>query len=85
MDHETIAIIFQIHPRNETVELIVPVSITANDLISALNTGYNLGLSTGNSPDYYLTSDNPITLLKGNRKLRDFGLHNGTIIHFTGQ
>ena len=38
----------------------VPVSITANDLVFALNKAYNLGIDTNDIENCYLKAENPI-------------------------
>ena len=72
-------IIFRIE---KTGDLEVPLDITANDLVNALNTAYGLGIDVFDSKNCYLKADNPIALLKGNRKLGDYGIRNGTVINF---
>ena len=63
---ETAIIIFHIHKEHRTVDLEVPLDLTAKELAAALNC--------------YLKAQNPIMLLKGNRTLKEFGVRNGTII-----
>ena len=48
MDKETAIIVFNIAKRNFTVDLEVPLDISANDLVNALNSAYNLGIDTSN-------------------------------------
>ncbi|MBD7912318.1 MULTISPECIES: EsaB/YukD family protein [Clostridium] len=74
-----------IHKRNKKVDIEVPLDITANDLVIALNKAYNLGINTDNMMEVYLKSENPIALLKGNRTLEDFKIRNGSIINITGE
>lgn len=76
-------IIFRIHKKRIKVDLEIPLNITANDLVNALNVAYDLGIDTNNVKNCYLKAENPIALLKGNRLLSDFGVRNGTIINFT--
>lgn len=72
--------------RNENTgyseEIEVPLSITANDLIYALDNAYALGIEIGNEKGRYLSAENPIAFLRGNKKLEDFGIRNGSIIIF---
>lgn len=82
MDEQAV-IVFMIHQRGFSVDLEVPLNITANDLVLALNTAYELGIDTGNILNCYLKAENPVALLRGNRLLADFGIRNGTVIHFT--
>lgn len=83
MDKEKAIIIFNIKKKNFTVDLEVPLDISANDLVNALNMAYELGIDTSNIKNCYLESENPIALLKGNKTLAEFGLRNGSVINFT--
>ena len=83
MDKETAIIILNITKKNICVDLEVPLDISANDLVNALNTAYALGIDTSNIKDCYLKAENPIALLKGNKTLAEFGLRNGSVINFT--
>ena len=83
MNKETAIIIFNIIKRNFTVDLEVPLDISANDLVNALNTAYELNIDTSDIKNCYLKAENPIALLKGNKTLAEFGLRNGSVINFT--
>lgn len=83
MAKETAIIILNITKRSFTVDLEVPLDISANDLVNALNTAYELGIDTSDIKNCYLKAENPIALLKGNKTLAEFGLRNGSIINFT--
>lgn len=83
MDKETAIIILKITRRNFTVDLEVPLDISANDLVNALNTAYELGIDTSDIKNCYLKAESPIALLKGNKTLAEFGLRNGSVINFT--
>lgn len=83
MDKETAIIILNITKRNFTVDLEVPLDISANDLVNALNTAYDLGIDTSDIKNCYLKAENPIALLKGNKTLAEFGLRNGSVINYT--
>lgn len=83
MDKETAIIILNITKRNFTVDLEVPLDISANDLVNALNTAYELGIDISDIKNCYLKAENPIALLKGNKTLSEFGLRNGSVINFT--
>lgn len=82
MDNKVI-VIFRMYKRNIEVDLEIPLDITANELVNALNTAYELGIDTTNVKNCYLKAENPIALLKGNRLLSEYGVRNGTIINFT--
>lgn len=79
---ETIVVTFKDIKNKYTEELEIPLSITANDLIYALNHAYSLGLNSENVFSYYLCAENPIAFLRGEKTLHDFGLRNGSVIIF---
>lgn len=83
MAKETAIIVFNITKRNFTVDLEVPLDISANDLVNALNIAYELDIDTSNIKNCYLKAERPITLLKGNKTLAEFGLRNGSVINYT--
>lgn len=83
MEQNKAVVIFRIHKRNFETDLEVPLDISANDLVLALNTAYDLGIDTSNIQNCYLKAERPIVLLKGNKLLADFGVRNGTVITFT--
>ncbi len=66
----------------QNIELEIPVSITANDLIIALNEAFDLKMDVDNIFCCYLVAENPIAFLHGNKKLSEYGIRNGTKIIF---
>lgn len=66
-----------------SVDLEVPLDISANELVTALNTAYNLEIDTTNIKNCYLKAEKPIALLRGNKTLGEFGIRNGSIINYT--
>ena len=83
MDQETVIIILDLVKRKKTVDLEVPLNITANELVVALNTAYGLGINTNDIKNCYLKAEHPIALLRGNRTLGEFGVRDGTEIRFS--
>ena len=83
MDQETVIIILDLGKRKKTVDLEVPLNITANELVNALNTAYGLGINKNDIKNCYLKAERPIALLRGNRTLGEFGVRNGTVIRFS--
>lgn len=77
---ENVIVIF--HVNNKEVDVEVPLKITANELIFALNSGFGLGMDLGNPENCFLRAENPITLLRGEKMLDEFGIRNGTSIYF---
>lgn len=65
-----------------SVDLEVPLDITANDLVLALNESYSLGMNTENIFSCYLVAENPIVFLRGNKTLKEFGIRNGSSIMY---
>ena len=61
----------------------IPLYITANELVVALNEAYDLKIDTSNIKNCYLKAEKPIALLRGNKTLEEFGIRNGTVIYFT--
>lgn len=83
MEKETAIVLFKIMKRNFEIDLEIPLDISANDLVIALNTAYSLEIDISDVKNCYLKSENPIALLKGNKLLSDFGIHSGTTIYTT--
>ena len=83
MAKETAIIIFNITKRNFFTDLEIPLYISANELVSALNEAYELGIDTSNAKNCYLKAENPIALLRGDKTLSEFGVRNGTVVYFT--
>lgn len=83
MTRDTAIIIFNIEKRKASFDLEIPLDISANDLVNALNMAYNLNIDTSDIKNCYLKAENPIALLKGNKMLQDYGIRNGSIINFT--
>ena len=81
MDNKAI-VIFRIQQKHIEEDLEIPLDISANDLVVALNTAYNLGMDVSDVKRCYLKAERPVALLRGNKKLADFGVRNGTIISF---
>lgn len=83
MNSDTAIVILNIQKRKFTVDLEVPLNISANELVIALNTAYELGIDTTDIKNCYLKAENPIALLKGNKTLEEYGIRNGSVINYT--
>lgn len=83
MNNDTAIVILNITKRNFTVDLEIPLDISANELVIALNKSYDLKIDTTNVQNCFLKAEKPIALLKGNKTLKEFGVRNGTVIYFT--
>ncbi len=80
---DTAVVILRYKKQGEIVEkdIRVPLEISANELVAALDSAYSLKIDTENYRNCYLRCERPIILLRGERSLRDFGVRNGTLIH----
>lgn len=78
----TVIVAFHHKKRNTWLDMEIPLDISANELIYGLNKGLNLGIDMSNVSECYMCTEDPRTLLRGDRLLESFGLRNGTIIHF---
>lgn len=67
-----------IHGENHDIE--VPLDISPNDLLVALNEKYKLGIDENNLYMNFLVAENPIAFLRGNKTLEEYGIRNGSII-----
>lgn len=65
------------------IDIEVPLDISANELVIALNQTYQLGINTEDIKQCYIRCERPIVLLRGDRSLRDFGVREGTLMHFS--
>ncbi len=80
---EKAIVILHLLKQNLEVDLEIPLNITANDLVVALNSAYQLGINTENVMECYVKCENPIALLRGNKTLADFGVRNGSDLFIT--
>lgn len=83
MTKERVTIVLNIAKKHFSADIEVPLNITVNEFIVGLNSAYDIGIDVANVKDCYLKAENPMALLKGNRLLSEFGIHNGTIINIT--
>lgn len=83
MNREKAIIVFNVPNKNISVDLEVPLDITATELVNALNSAYHLGIDTTNIKNCYLKAENPITLLRGSKTLAEFEIRNGSVITYS--
>ena len=83
MNGETAVVDFTAPKRNICCDLELPLNISANELVTALNTAFKLDIDTGNIKNCFLKAENPISLLKGNKTLKEFRIRNGSRISYT--
>ena len=82
MSKESAIVIFRAEKRNIVVDIETPLDITANEFVIGLATAYDLNIDLSDIKQCYLKAENPIALLKGNKLLSEFGVHNGTVINY---
>ena len=85
MDREKAIILFKQCKSGQIFDLEVPLDITANEFVLAMNSAYRLNIDTSDIKNCFLSAENPIVLLRGNKTLAEFGVRNGTVINFSGQ
>ena len=79
----TIVVIFISTKHNIKVDLEIPNTITKRELLVGLNEGYDLKINISDIKKLFLKSENPISLLKGNKRLCDYGIRNGSVLFYT--
>ena len=77
---ERAIVVFNIVSGDFFEDIDVPLDITANDLIKALNKAYALDIDTSDIKNCYLKAEYPIALLRGSRTLAEFGIRSGSRI-----
>jgi len=82
MDSSSAIIIVNIAREGKTYDLEVPLDISANELCSALYEKY-LPVQHGDVRRYYLKTERPIALLRGERTLREYGVRHGSVVNIT--
>lgn len=82
MQKNTVTVIFNIEKKGQTFDIEVPLSISANELVVALDSAFELGIDVSDIKNCYLQAENPIALLKGEKTLADYGIRNGSRIFF---
>lgn len=83
MSKDYVTAVFKILKRDFSSDIEIPLYISANELVVALNSAYELGIDTSDVKKCYLKAEKPIALLKGNKTLAEFGVRNGTVIYYT--
>jgi len=63
-------------------DLEIPLDISASELCSALFQMYLPGYYN-DMQQYYLKAERPISLLRGDRTLREYGIRDGSVINIT--
>lgn len=82
MEVEDRAVIQFIAGNGVRKDLDVPLDISAAELIKALDAALGLGIAPEKLGDAYFKAENPITLIKGEKTLKELGIYNGTLIRY---
>lgn len=82
MDQDTAIITVNLIKQGITHDLEIPLDISANELCAALFQQY-VPEQEEDMEQYYLRSERPIALLRGERTLREYGIRDGSIINIT--
>ena len=82
MEKDTVVVIFKICKRNQEFDIEVPLYISANELVIALDVAFELGIDVSDIKNCYIQAENPIALLKGEKTLADYGIRNGSILYY---
>lgn len=80
---DKVIVIFDNARDKNVVDIEIPLDITAKEMIAGLNQAYALGINTESLQECHMQSENPIALLRGNKTMQEFGIRDGSIIHFT--
>ena len=80
---EKAIVIFNAVQRKIIEDIEIPLDISANDLVIALNSAYSLNIDIGDIKNCYLKAERPIALLKGNKSLAEYGIRDGSVIYYT--
>lgn len=71
------------HVNGRRMDLEVALGVTAIELYAGLNSALGWGTDPQDSRSCYLACENPIALLRGDHTLREFGVRNGSILHYS--
>ncbi len=73
---------FRDERKKEQHDIEVSSDITARELILGLIEAYGLDIDTSYPDNIFLRANNPTVLLKGDKKLYEYGLHKGSIVYY---
>lgn len=81
MQSDKIIVRINMHRSNKIIDVEIPVNISCNELMVALNSAYGLDMDVSDISKCSLKCENPTVLLKGAHILKEYGLRNGSLIH----
>jgi len=76
---DTIIITFENRDTKFCTDIEVPLDISADDLVTALNVAYHLEMDTPEKR--FLRAERPYALIKGNATLRELGLRDASHVY----
>ena len=79
---EKAIVIFKNDKTGQSIDLETPVNITANEFIYGISQAFGLNIDMNNPDECFLRMENPIGLLRGDTKLNEFGIRNGSIVSY---
>ena len=79
---EKLIVIFDNKANGTETDIEIPLHITADEFIKALNCAMQLNIDVQNKEKCFLRSENPIGLIRGDKLMKDFNLHTGSKICF---
>lgn len=79
---DTVIVEFHNLLNGQKSDLQVPLHMTADHLVSALNKVYSLNIPMDDETQRYLQAENPIAFLKGDVELQAFGIRDGSVIFY---
>lgn len=80
---DKVIIRFQNIKKKQLVDIEVPLDISAEELILALNEAYVLGIDSSSLATGFLVCEQPVALIRGKDTLRSLGVRDGSILRFT--
>lgn len=80
---DTAIVRFQNIKKHQLVDLEIPLDISADDLVYALNEAYSLGIKQGTASAGFLVCEQPTVLIRGKYSLRELGVRDGSLLRFT--
>lgn len=79
---DTIIVEFHNLLNGQKRDLQIPLQMTADHLVDALNKAYSLNIPMDDESQRYLQSENPIAFLKGDVELQSLGIRDGSVIFY---
>ena len=81
MDNKVTVTLFD-HTNNKATDLELDLGITALELFYGLDEAFGWGSTGKDIQNCYLAAENPVALLRGNKTLGEYGIRNGSILHY---